>query len=147
MTPHKIFHLNLRRCLHDTMLCVVVSVASLPRVCIHNYYHCMIVIWINLNIKSKMNKTEGLVKWIIDYLRRINILWCRMGVIYMKQHLAWTWLHYVNIYNPSMHCHTGNTFCIFVLISHVLIFQTNNVCIFTITICIFTLEMCVVLLC
>ena len=33
-----------KKCREDTSLCVVVNVAYLPKVCIHNYYHGVIVI-------------------------------------------------------------------------------------------------------
>ena len=46
----------------DTRLCVVVNVAYLPKVCIHHYYHSVIVIFKNSRISAKMLKTEGLGK-------------------------------------------------------------------------------------
>ena len=35
---------QLKECHQDTRLCVVVNVVYLPKVCIHNYYHGVIVI-------------------------------------------------------------------------------------------------------
>ena len=49
-----------KKCHQDTRLCVVENVAYLPKVCIHNYYHGVIVIFKNSSISSKMLKTEDL---------------------------------------------------------------------------------------
>ena len=39
-----LFPPQLKKCCQDTRLCVVVNVAFLPKVCIHHYYHGVIVI-------------------------------------------------------------------------------------------------------
>ena len=71
---------------------VVVSVAYLPKVCIHIYYHDVIVIFKNLNIKYLMHKTEGVVKCPIVYLRNIKILSLVMEDIAIKQHQTFIWI-------------------------------------------------------
>ena len=49
-----------------------------------------------------------------------------MSVVYMQQQLKITWLQCVHIHHPNMHFHTGNVCFVVVLISHELIFHTNN---------------------
>ena len=54
---------------NHTKLCVGVSVTYIPKECIQHYYHGVSAFWENLKIKSKMHKTEGLVKFLIVDLR------------------------------------------------------------------------------
>ena len=53
-------HPNLKRCHQDTRSCVFMNVAYLPKVCIHHYYHGVIVIFKSSSISAKILKTEGL---------------------------------------------------------------------------------------
>ena len=55
-----------------------------------------------------MHKTEGMVKWIIDYLRHIKNLSCHMDIISMKHHLTWPWQECLHIHHPNIHCRTGS---------------------------------------
>ena len=119
-------HPKLRRCLQGTSSCAVVSSVYLPKLFIHHCYHGVIVIWGSSKFQVKIHKTEGPVKSLIAYLGHIKTLWCHIGVIYMQQHLTWRWIQCVHIHHPSIHCHNGNVCCIIVLLSHVLIFQTND---------------------
>ena len=43
-TLRSLFPPQLKQCRQNIRLCVVVNVAYLPKVCIHNYYHGLIVI-------------------------------------------------------------------------------------------------------
>ena len=75
-------------------------------------------------IQNEQNRRSGEMN--NDLFEHIKNLLCCMGVIYMQHHLTRTWLQCVHIHHPNMHFHTGNEFCVVVLIYHVLIFQTKN---------------------
>ena len=57
--------------LHVTRLCVVVNVAFLIKVYIHNCYPGVIGVRKNSRIKAKMLKAEGLVRNHITYIQHI----------------------------------------------------------------------------
>ena len=80
----------------------------------------------NSNIKVVTRKTEGLVKYPINYLRHIKILSWHMVSIYSTHHLIWIWQQCVNIYHQNMHYHIWNMFCIAVHNVHVLKLQVHN---------------------
>ena len=69
---------------------------------------------------------EGLLKWPIVYLRCIRDLWCRISIIFIKQHPMQLWKQCVHIHYPKIHCHTGNVCWVVVHNSHVLISQFGN---------------------
>ena len=48
--------------MHGTSSRVVVSVAYLPEVFIHIYYHASFVIWKKIKTKDAMRRTEGMMK-------------------------------------------------------------------------------------
>ena len=77
---------------------VGVSVAYLPKACIHQYYYGVRMFWKNLKIKVVMCKTEGLVKCPIVYLINIKFLLCHMARTCFKQNLKWWWKQCVNIH-------------------------------------------------
>ena len=114
----QLFHLNLIRCMNGTRSNIVMSVAYLTHLFIHHYYNVMIVIWNISNIKFKIHKTEGLMKWLIAYLRHIKLYDA-------------AWASY--LCNRIWHDHGYTVFistiptCFIVVpIAHVLIFHTNN---------------------
>ena len=73
---------ELKKCCQDTRLCVVVNVAYLPKVCIHHYYHCMIIIFKNSRISAKMLKTEGLGGKANCIYMTYKIQSCYMSIIF-----------------------------------------------------------------
>ena len=120
------YHLNQNKYLHVTRSCVVVNVAFLLKVYIHNCYPCVIGIWKNLSIKSKMLKSEGLVKKHITYMKHIKIQWYHMGVIFMPKHLIRIMIQCAHILSLIMHFQTGNVYCGVVPTVHVSIFLTKK---------------------
>ena len=120
------FHLNYNKCLKFTSSCVVVNVTFLLKLYIHNFYPGVIGIWKNWRIKSKMLKSEGLVKNHITYMKHIKIQWCHMSIIFMRNNLIWQRLQCAHILIMIMHFHTGNFYCGVVLNVHILIFLTNK---------------------
>ena len=69
-----LFRLNLIRYPIGKDLCVVLVVVSLTKLCIHIYYHVMIIIRKNLNTKSKMYKIEVMMKCLVANLKHIRVL-------------------------------------------------------------------------
>ena len=65
----------------------------------------------NSKIKSKIIKSEGLVKKNITYMKHIKIRWCHMGVMFMPKHWIWKRLQFSHIISLIMHLHTGNVHC------------------------------------
>ena len=114
------------KCQHDTRSCVVVNVAFLLKVYICHCYHGVIYIWKNSTIKTKILKTEGLVKNHITYIKHVKIQCCHMDVIFRPKIMIWNNLQCVHILSLIMHCHTGNLYCDGVLTVHVSIFLTKK---------------------
>ena len=79
-----------------------------------------------IKIKSKIPKTEVLVKDKIAYIKHIKIHSCHMGVIFMPNYLIWQGQQYVHIHSQIMHYHTGNVYCDVVTNFQVLIFLTKK---------------------
>ena len=117
-----LFHPNSKILPTDKKSCVGVSVAYLPKAWINNYYHGVSVFWKNLRIKVVIQKTEGLVKWSIDYLINIKIMSCHMVSIYPKHNMTWQCQQCVHIQNRIMLYHIWNVCCVFVCNVHGLIF-------------------------
>ena len=76
--------------------------------------------------KSKIHKTEVLMKWIISYLWLVKTLSCRMVFIAIKQHMTSIWQKCVHIHHPNMKWHTVNMCYVVVTIAHVLISQSKK---------------------
>ena len=120
------FHHNFKKCLHVTILCVVVNVEFLLQGYIHHCYPGVIGIWKNSRIKVKILKTEGLARKHIMYIQHIKIQWCHMGVIFMPNNLIWKMQQYALILILIMHLHTGNFYRGAVTNVHISIFLTNK---------------------
>ena len=103
-------HLNQNISLNVTRSCVVVNVEFLLRVYIHHFYPGLIGIWKNSRIKSKILKSEGLVRKHIKYIQHIKIHWCHMGVIFMPKDPIWQMQQCAHILSLIMHCYTGNVY-------------------------------------
>ena len=118
--------LNQNKCLHVTILCVVVNVVFLLKVYIHHCYTGVIDIWKNWSIKAKMFKGERLVKNHITFMKHINIQWCHMGVIFMPKRLICKRLQCAHILSLIMHFHTGNVYWVDVPTVHISIFLAKK---------------------
>ena len=95
----------------DKRSCVVVNVAYMPKVYIHNYYHGIIFIKKNSRISSKILKTEGLGKKKITYMKIIEIQSCHMGIIFTPKHTTWKSQQCVHTHSQIMRYHTVNVYC------------------------------------
>ena len=104
-------HPNLKIFDQYPRLCVVANVVYLPKVYIHHYHHGAIGIEKNSRIKSKMIKTEGLVKKKIAYTKQIKIRSCHMGFIFTPNNLIWQRKQCVHIHSQIMNYHTGKVSC------------------------------------
>ena len=66
-----------------------------------------------------MHKIEDMVKWLVIYLKHIRTRWCRMVMIFTKQHLTRTWIQYLPAHFTNIHYHNGNICFVVVKNSHI----------------------------
>ena len=79
-----------------------------------------------LKDKSKIFKSEGLVKKNNTYMKHIKIQCCHMGVIFMPKHLMWQRLQCAHILSLIIHFHTGRVYYGVVMNVHTSIFLTKK---------------------
>ena len=109
-TLRSLFPPQLKKNHQETRLCVVANVAYLPKVCINNYYHGVIVILKNSSISAKMLKTEGLGKNQIAPMKLKKIKSCHMGFIFTPNNMTWQRKQCVLTHSMIMRYHTGNLY-------------------------------------
>ena len=80
----------------------------------------------NSRIKSKILKSEGLVRKHTPCMKPIKIQWYHMGVIFMPKHLIWHKLKCEHILILIIPFHTGNAYYGSVPTVHLLIFLTKK---------------------
>ena len=105
---------------------MVVNITYLPKLFIHNYYHCVIFILKNSRISAKTLKTEGLGKKKIANIKHIKIQSCYMGVIFTPKHMKRQRQQCVHTHSQIMSYHTGNVYCNVLPNVQALIFLTRK---------------------
>ena len=93
---------QLIKCHQDTRSCKVVSVVYLPKVCIPNYYHGLIIIKKIQGSQPKFSKQKVWGKIKFAYMKYIKIQSCHMGVIFMPNHMIWKRQQCVHIHSKIM---------------------------------------------